>query len=213
MFLFLWVVFVLAAVGFFLWSTHALFEQKRAWKAYAKKFNLNYTPGTMMQSPSMAGEIKGHRVNFYPQLSENDQGQRSTKNVIEVFLNDIPNTLCVVASRGFMDFVALLDLPEPFTVDDSNWPNNLLTRSLEDEEANVWFLNNKDRIIAIQNLSKLPFDTAFVCDGEQSFIAIRTSNSLGDPRRLNQVVGKLFDIIKMLESHESEDKDNAKPVI
>jgi hypothetical protein len=206
MFLFLWVMFVLMAIGFFLWSTHTLFEQKRGWKVYAKKLNLNYVAGPMMQSPSMAGEIKGYRVNFYPQITENAQGQRSTQNVIEVFLNDIPDTLCVVTSPGFSDFVAALDLPEPFSVDDSHWPKNALARSFEDEMPQAWFMGSKDRLNAIELLIKLPFDTAFVADGKQAFIAVRTPNPISDPKKINQVVNKIIQIVILLESENQEAK-------
>ena len=213
MFLFLWVVFVLVAIGFFLWSTHALFEQKRGWKAYSKKLNLNYVAGSMMQSPSMTGEIKGRLLNFYPQITENAQGQRSTQNVVEIFLNSIPDTLCVVASPGFSDFVAALDLPEPFMVEDEAWPKHALARSFEDEMPASWFLQNNNRIKAIESLIKLPFDTAFIADGEQAFIAIRTPNPISEPKKINQLVGKMTQISEMLESETviNEPKTEEKP--
>ncbi len=200
MWLFLWLVFVLAMAGFFVWSYHATYEQKRAWKTYAAKFNLNYVPNKLMQPPTMSGDIKGRLVNFYPQIVENAQGQRSTQTVVEVFLNNVPDTLCVVASHGFGDFVQVLDLPEPFDVNHPKWPKNALARTFDNENPVAWFLNNEDRVNAISDLSKLPFAVAFLCDGDQAFLAIRTPNTLGNPKRINQVVGKLFDIATKLES-------------
>jgi hypothetical protein len=35
-------------------------------------------------------------------------------------------------------------------------------------------------------------------------LAIRTPNTLGNPKRINQVVGKLFDIAKKLETADIE---------
>lgn len=220
MWLFLWLLFVLAMAGFFVWSYHTTYEQKRAWKAFANKFGLEYTPNKLMEPPAMAGQIKGRRANFYPQLTENAQGQRKTETVVEVFLNDIPDTLCVVASSGFMDFVSVLDLPEPFNVENEMWPKNAIARSFEEENPSAWFLGHNDRMQAIHDLFKLPFNSVFVCDGDQSFIAIRTPNPLSDPKRINQVLGKLYDIAKKLESQtqttpspEGQPNEQPEPII
>lgn len=212
MWLFLWVVFVLTAAGFFLWSYHATYEQKRAWKSFANKYNLQYVGGKMMDSPSMTGDIKGHKINFYPQITDTPQGQKISQNVVEVFLNDIPDLLCVVATSGFTDFVSLLELPEPFSIDDDQWPKNLLARTFEDEAPELWFRENKLRIEAIHKLSKLPFDFTFLSDGEQAFVAIRTQNPLSSGDKINKVIGVLFDAVKKLEDKKEtavvkEDKD------
>ena len=164
MWFFLWVVFVLAMVGFFVWSYHATYEQKRAWKAFAARFGLNYVPNKMMQPPAMAGDLKGRAINFYPQLTENAQGQKKTETIVEVFLSEIPDTLCVVASNGFMDFVSALDLPEPFSVEHALWPKSAIARTFDDEQPGQWFLGHDDCVKAIESLLKLPFSTAFVCD-------------------------------------------------
>jgi len=148
----------------------------------------------------MTGNIKGRLVNFYPQIIEGDNGKKSTHTVIEVFLNQLPDTVCVVASGGFVDFVTVLDLPEPFTLDHARWPRGSLARTFEDESPDAWFLENQDRIMGIDSLFKLPFEKAFFTDVERSFLVIRTANPLSDPKRLNQVVGKLFEIATMLES-------------
>lgn len=211
MWLFLWVVFVLTAAGFFLWSYHATYEQKKTWKAFANKFQLQYVAGALMQPPAMAGEIKGRQVNFYTQNIENNLGQKMSQNVVEVFLNDIPDILCVVASSGFADFVSVLDLPEPFSVDDKAWPKNLMSRTLEDEAPEIWFKENHDRINAINKISKLPFDFTFLVDGEQAFVAVRTANPLSNSTQLNKVIGLLFDIVKLLESQGGEATAKSAP--
>jgi hypothetical protein len=210
MWLFLWLIFVLAMAGFFIWSYHATYEQKRAWKAFAAKLNLQYSPNKLMQPPAMSGVIKGRTANFYPQLTENAQGHRKTETVIEVFLNDIPDILCVVASRGFMDFVSALDLPEPFVIAHANWPEQAIARSFENENPDAWFMANEARAQAIADFFKLPFAVAFVCDGDQSFLAIRTPNPLSSPKRLNQVLGKLYDIASKLEAVERAPKPASK---
>jgi hypothetical protein len=195
MWLFLWIVFVLVALGFFLWSYHATYEQKRAWKAFAFKNNLEYFGGKFMDTPAMRGIIKGHEMNFYPQIVENAQGQRSVKNVIEIFLNNQPDFLGVVASPGFVDFVSLLNLAEPFQVNHPDWPKNILARTITDEAPELWFMGNVNRIKAIQKLEKLPFDMAFLSDGEQAFVAIRTANPFSSDSQLEKLIGVLLSVV------------------
>ncbi len=199
MWLFLWVVFVIVAIGYFLWSYHTIYEQKRAWRAFATKFNLQYFPGKMMESPAMSGMIKGHDVNFYPQMVDTPQGRKVNQNVVEVFLNNRPDLITVVSTPGLSDFVSSLGMPEPFSVQHPEWPKNLLSRTFENEAPVSWFLGDEKRIKALQKLSKLPFDWAFMCDLQQSFIAVRASNPLSDPAKLNKLMGLMFDVIKDLE--------------
>ena len=200
MWFFLWVIFVLGMAGFFLWSYHTTYEQKRAWKTFAQKFNLQYISNKLMEPPTMTGDIKGCKVNFYPQVVEDNLGKRTTQTVVEVFLNKIPETVCVVGSSNFGDFVNILDLPDPFNVDHGQWPKSALARGFEEDYPQNWFLNNPKRVEAIAEVFKLPFASAFFTDGEQAFVAIRTPNPLSDPKRINQVVKKLFSVVEMLES-------------
>ena len=210
MWLFLWVLFVLCAAGFFLWSYHTTFEQKKAWKAYAQKMKLQYSGGSLLQSPEMTGEIKGHRVNFYPDFVENEQGQKSTQNVVEVFLSTTPDVACIVASPGFTDFLMQINLPNTFKIENSDWPNSVLSQCPDGENCVEWFMADKNRVTAIQHLTKLPFNTAFVADKNQAFVVIRTANPLSDPRKLNQLVKKLILMAEMLQT--KQDQPNiAKP--
>ena len=195
MWLFLWIVFVLAALGFFLWSYHATYEQKRAWKAFAYKNNLEYFGGKFMDTPSMRGVIQGHEMNFYPQIVENAQGKRSIKNVIEIFLNNQPDFLGVIASPGFIDFVSILNLPTPFSVNHSTWPKTVLARTFDKETPESWFITNEKRIQAIDKLNKLPFDFALLSDGERSFLAIRTANPFSRDNQLEKLVGLMRSLV------------------
>lgn len=220
MWLFLWVVFVLAAAGFFLWSYHATYEQKKAWKAFAAKYNLRYEGGRMMDSPAMTGQIKGRELNFYPQMVDTPQGQKVTQNVIEIFLNKIPSTVCVVAKSGLSDFVMSLDFPEPFHVDNDNWPKGLLARTLDERAPELWFMQDSEKIKAIETLNKTPFDFAFLADTDQAFIALRTASPLSNPKQLSKVMAILFDAAAKLENdnqapetieNPNEDSDSEEP--
>jgi len=160
----------------------------------------------------MTGQIKGYDFNFYPQIVENVQGQRQTQNIVEIFLNTVPDMISVVATPGFSDFVTVLDLPEPFHVDDPEWPTYVLSRTFPNEDPVSWFMNEKQRLAALQKLTKLPFDWAFFSDAERAFIALRTPNSLADPAKLNKLVGVLMDVTKMLEKYPVVTDGNSETV-
>jgi len=200
MWLFLWILFVLAIMGAFVWSYHVVFEQKRAWGAFAQKYNLDFAKGTFFQPPAAAGLIKGRQVNLYSQQRVNlETSTQTNTSVIEVFLNKYPDMYGAVGSQGFIDFMAALDLPEPFIVKHPKWPNNFLSRTIDEEQAVEWFLSNEKRIEALAELSKMPFDVAFMANDNNSFLAARTSHALTDPKRINQIMGKLFVIAAMID--------------
>lgn len=204
MWLFLWIVFVLAIVAAFLWSYHVLYEQKRAWRVFAGKYNLQFHKGQFFTPPSATGYIKNRRVNLYAQQKRDDQTRtQSTHSVVEVFLNAIPDTVAVVATSGFMDFMTMVDLPAPFIVEDQAWPADIMARTFDDERPDLWFLANPKRVAAIAMLRKLPFDIGFVCDREQAFVVVRTSHPLTDPKRINQIMGKLFEAAALLEDQSA----------
>ena len=192
MWLFLWVIIVLGAIGFFLWSYHTTFEQKKAWKAYALKFGLAYVGGALLQPPEMTGEVKNHRVNCYAQAVPDPQGKTRTETVVEVFLNIVPPVPFVVVKPGFADFLVSINLPKSFVIDDPDWPKAALAQTLEEEQPELWFQNNKKKISALGRFFKLPFDTGVIADGDQAFLVIRTPDPLNDPRKLNQLVNKMI---------------------
>jgi hypothetical protein len=200
MWLFLWILFVLAIFVAIAWSYHVIFEQKRAWGSFAKKYNLEFAKGTFFQPPSASGLIKGRQVNLYSQQRVNpENATQTTTSVLEVFLNKQPTIYAAVGSPGFIDFMTALDLPAPFLVDHPQWPNGFMSRTLDDEPASTWFLANPKRIEAMAELSKIPFDVAFVMNDSNSFVVARTSHPLSDPKRINQIMGKLFAVVGMIE--------------
>lgn len=204
MWLFLWILFVLAIVGIFAWSFHVIFEQKRAWKAFADKYGLDFIKGALLQPPAITGYIKGRLVNLYVQQNMPADHGRKSSTILEVFLTKTPDTVAMVASQGFVDFMTTVDLPEPFQVDDPDWPAGALSRTFEGVNPAIWFRAHKDRTRAVGKLMAMPYDKALVMDGEQAFLAMRMADPLADPRIINKFVSGLFEIARMLESDAAQ---------
>lgn len=222
MWMFLWIVFLLAIIAAFVWSYHIIFEQKRSWAAFAKRYNLNYTPRGFFQAPEVSGHFKGRNLNIYTQERYSPETNTKTvTSIVEVFLTRSPEIYAAVCSPGLVDVMGALDLPEPFMVNSSEWPQQFLSRTFEGEPAAQWFLAEDNRIQAIKQLSGLPFETTFVANDVNSFVAVRTSHPLTDPKRINQIMGKLYAIASLLDtqaqianpnaSSESEPPSNVAP--
>lgn len=45
MWIVIWLIFTVILLGFFVWSWATTQEQKKAWKAFAQKYDLLYLPG------------------------------------------------------------------------------------------------------------------------------------------------------------------------
>lgn len=187
-------------MGIFLWSLHISHEQKRAWQAFANKYRLQFIKGAMFQPPAVTGQLKDRMVNIYAQQTLNDGRSKKTTSMVEVFLNRIPVSLAFVSSQGFGDLAAELQIPEPFNVNDPDWPLNIIARAPDAEAATIWFSAHKSRIRAIQKLVKLPYDTAFIIDDNRSFLLVRTTDPLSDPRLINKIIIELYEIASMLET-------------
>lgn len=200
MWLFLWILFVLTIIGIFAWSFHVIHEQKRAWQAFAVKYHLQYIKGALFQPPAITGQLKDRMVNIYVQQNTQSEQGRKSATMIEVFLTKIPVSVALVASQGFGDLAAQAQLPEPFNVEDSDWPKNIIARAPDDRMAQIWFSAHKNRVRAIQKLMKIPNDTAFVITEDNAFVVFRTPEPLSDPRLLNKIIIELFEVASMLET-------------
>jgi hypothetical protein len=201
MWIFLWIIIVLAVIGAIIWSYHIIFEQKRAWGAFAKKYNLTCTSMGYLKAPEVTGQIKGRTVNIYSiERYAPETDVRTVTSMVEVFLKNDPGMYAAVSSPGFIDYMNDVQLPMPFIVDHPDWPQNVLSRTFENETAAEWFSNNETRINAIKKMSVMPFDTLFVANDMNSFIGVRTSHPLTDPRRINQIMGNLFKIADMFDN-------------
>lgn len=201
MWVFLWIIIVLAVIIGVIWSYRIVFEQQRAWAVFAKKYGMTCKKMGLFKAPDVAGQIKDKRVNIYSLTQINPEtGVQQISTMIEVFLNNDPGVYGAVSSTGFLDYMNTVQLPMPFMVEHPQWPQNILARTFENEQISAWFSEKEERILAIKELNALPFDTIFVANDNNSFVGIRTTHPLDDPKRINQIVGKLFKIAEGLDS-------------
>jgi len=205
MWLFLWILFVLSVAGVFVWSLHVSHEQKRAWQVFANKYHLQFIKGGLFQPPAITGQLKNRLLNIYIQQAVDDNHSKKTSTMIEVFLTKIPESLAYISSHGFGDLAEQLQIPEPFTVSDPDWPiMNIIARSPDADAASEWFSSHKTRVRAVNKLVKMSYDTAFLIGDDRAFLVLRTSDPLSDPRILNKLIIELYEIASMLETETTD---------
>ena len=212
MWAFLFFLFVCAVIFAVIWSYHTANLQKRAWAAFAARYQMNFIPAQGLQPPALNGQIKDRSVNIYAQPVISPEGRQSLYSVVEVFLNNVPDELFVVSSTGFADFQNDIDLPQPFAIDNVDWPRDVMARTLEDEDPVAWFQSDKEYIRTLRQFMEMPFDTALVCDRNQAFLVVRTPDPLTDPNKINRIIGKLFDYAAVYDKRKpNTEKASAKP--
>lgn len=188
----LWIVLSAVILGVFGWSTYILYQQKKAWKAFATKYKLKYEPGRLLQSASINGYIDETRVEvFSAEAVTADIRGRRFLSAIEIV---VPKKLVDSGATGTPDvlpFLETLDLLKLYPLKSEHW-----------NEEHKFFVKHKDamhdffseemvrkfaKLLKIKNASVL-----IMFDGEEFVIRVETPDALAEEKKLEDLVFKLI---------------------
>jgi hypothetical protein len=201
---FLWLLLSVALVGFLAWTAYILFRQKRAWKAYAKKYKLRYTPGRLFDSPEMAGPMGDYTVSLF--TGEHIAGDaRTTRKLTAVEIQLFSNMPFegAVASNGMVEFTKDLGLGEEVRPDHKGWDKSYIATS--DNKAALAEYLNKDRLTSLTDLMKTPNAwVIFVFRGDMTLLRFDTPEPLDMPQDIDKIVKRMLEAAKVMELDEGE---------
>ncbi len=200
----LWFLLSAFVVGVFLWSTRVLFQQKKAWQAYAKKYQLSYNKGRFLSSPVVFGDYEGHRINVYSeeQQTEDARGSRF-RTVVELMRKSGMRFSGAVASNHLVPVMDLLEIPDHYNYKGEGWSENYGVKT-DDLEYMEQYLT-QTRFRALERLLKN--DAAgfiFVFNPDDLLVRYETGDPIHDPRRLDKLVKTLREISEVLKLGEHE---------
>ncbi|QQG37069.1 MAG: hypothetical protein HYS17_04705 [Micavibrio aeruginosavorus] len=204
MWIFLWIVASTFILGVFGWSLVILLQQKRAWSAFAKKHNLMYVPGKIIQAPAMKGVVYGHQVAFFPdiQATQDQRGQRFV-TVLEFDVGQGMPTGALIATPNFAVFASNLNFTQKLDVDFPGWDKSriILTR---DSAALKQYLTN-DRLELLHGIMSMKNATAlYFFDEESAIVHIETSDPIRDEQRMERIVQKITSSLPRLKLMNEE---------
>lgn len=155
----LWIVLSMTLIGIFIWSNLALYDQKKAWKAFAKKCKLKYYPNGFLKSPMVVKKFDwGNFRLFSEEQYTNDIGRRRFTTVFEVMLPGMP-TNGIIASSELATIVSAAQVRDRIKDPPGEW-------------------NPKDFIVALDAVALMPYLTSRRMDAIRSLIKIKNSRFL-----------------------------------
>ena len=201
---FLWAVISAFIIGTFLWSTIILFQQKRAWEAYAKKHKLAYEPSGLFGPPVIRGKIGENRFTFFTdvQKTRDVRGQRMV-TVIEVEMGPGMPAAAAMASKEFREFIGELNLSGTFDPNSPDWkPDYVLqTRSVDRLKQYL----TPERIKTLHSLFSMRNSVAlFFFDTHEAVLRIETPDPLQDAVHMEKITIRLNDALGKLRPTDAE---------
>jgi hypothetical protein len=203
---FLWAAITLFLLWFWGWTSYILFQQKRAWKAYAKKNNLRYKSNGLSDSPEVSGSLDGYAVKMFASDHGNgDARSRKMMTTIEVSLKSVLPSPCAVASGGMVKIVQQLDLHQEYRPDIAGWDTSFIARAREEEILTAYL--TPMRVEALSRLMKRKLAwTILIFGGEIGLLRLDTSDALEREGKIGPILHEMIAVARVLELEAGEDK-------
>ncbi len=191
MWIFLWFVASAFIMGVFGWSLVILQQQKRAWAVFAKKHNLSYVPGRMVDAPAIQGAVFGYQIAFFPdfQATQDQRGQRLI-TVLEFDLGEPGLANGIVASPNYATFAAQQPYTDNLEIEHPGWDKARIVRS--DNIPLFQKYLTPERLEFLQGIMTMKNSTALMYfDERHAILHIETTDPIRDAVRFEKVVQKI----------------------
>lgn len=201
---FIWAVFSLFIVGVFGWSMAILFQQKRSWESFAKKLNLEYTPGNLMGSPAVTGKIGRYRMTFFTdaQKTTDVRGQRMV-TVIEAEMGIGMSAPAAFATKEYKDFIADLNLPDTYEPGIAEWNSSYIAKTRDLPRLLLYM--TPDRLKTLHSLFSMKNSIAlFFFDMHEAVLRIETPDPLRNAAHMEKIMKRLVDVLDRLRPTDVE---------
>lgn len=192
----LWLLFALAVVGYAIWSLLALLQQKRAWKAFADKYKMQYLEEGFFSPPGFWGILQNKKVVVYVDIvQKRDKQKAGSWNVIDVFFQSPfdDKVLAMGASTLFSETVGDTSGLDQFIPNDLGWGDKT---PLYTNDAQFFrsYLNreNVQSLLRLKKMKNGGFN--FILQPESGIVSYYTKQPLDSPKKINAIVKVLLDV-------------------
>ncbi len=210
MWLAIWILLTAFVLGVSLWSWVILRQQKKAWSAFAVKTGLNYTPGTLMGSPTVTGLVKGRKLSFFTaaQKTNDARGQRYV-TVIELEMGSGLPVGAALATKEFSDFLSTLRMDETLELQSPDWDKSYIVKTRNAARLKEYLTPERLKIIHALFSAKNSI-ALFIFDETDSVIRIETSDPLRKMEQLESLAKKLTAAADKLAPQRGQPEENQK---
>lgn len=176
--------------------------QKKAWRAFAEKYDLTFTEGRIFESPKMEGYLNGVYINAYEGAELDSGGRRRNAILVEAYLNhEMPFSIVITKKTEQQIFQQLerqIQNNVKLKFQGSSWMTSNLLATDDEEFAQSWL--TPVRLEAIQRFFAVPNSKpAFIGGPEGALIIIQLNVPLTDPRMIDKLLKRMRETVAVLE--------------
>jgi hypothetical protein len=200
----LWLVLAFILLGSTAWSAIILFQQKKAWKAYAEKKGLSFTHGTTFGPCEMEGIVDGYTLSFFTAVQQKSDSRKNRQ--VTVFQVDshkpfVDGIAC--GTKEMNAFLQSLEALSPHDVKSSKWNKTYMIRSRNKKAVDA-FLTDERAAILSSILSMPNADVIILLNNEIGTFRFETSNPLTEVEKIDSLINKLITKLNKLVPSEEE---------
>lgn len=205
----LWFVLAVIILGTSLWSSIILFQQKQAWKAYAAKKGLKYTPNKFSESPTIEGVIEGFNISIFSGLQQKEDARKNRQlTVVQINANKPFVDSIGAGTKEMFLFLGSLEAITPHEVKVEKWDKTYEIRSSNKSAVDAYL--TEERVSILTSILSMPkADILILLDANDGVFRVETSNPLQSEALLSSLVDKLIVRIKKLVPSADEAKNLA----
>ncbi len=206
MWLAIWLCFAVFVLVFVGWTLVVLFQQKKAWKSFSTKHKLKYTPGRMMDSPTVSGVVNERPFSLYTgvQQTPDIRGQRFVTVIEFEFGKGMP-TGAAIATTEFDGFIRTLIFNDVLTPDLAEWKSDYVVRARDKKNLKAYLTKERQQLLhslfSMKNAAVLLF-----FDELEAVLRIETTDPLRDERHLEKIVKRVARAVETLAPSAAEKK-------
>lgn len=193
MWIFIWFLLSSFVLGVFAWSLRILFQQKAAWKAYAKKMNLTYQDGPrFLSSPVLSGSLGPYGFGLYTeeQRTNDTRGQRFS-TILEIALRHGLPVMGAMGTQTVIPIIQSLRLDQSVVPQDKDWDPSWMIRTRHAGMVEKYL--TPQRLEIIKKIFRMKVLSAFfIFDEQDAVLRIETADPLNDSQRLEKIVKGLI---------------------
>ncbi|MAE51462.1 MAG: hypothetical protein CMH27_06605 [Micavibrio sp.] len=201
---YLWGLLSAGLLFFSAWTFLILFQQKKAWRHFAKKNKLRYRNSAFMSSPQVNGVYNGYTVGIFTSEHETERGGTMRKmTAIEVEMDSRMPIDGAIGSGGMVKVVQALNFSEELSPSYDFWSTEYIIRS-QDKRVLERYLTEKRAHALVDLMKKKNIWVIFIFKGQETVLRIDTPSPFENEKKLTQTIDMMIEVAKILEIEKGE---------
>lgn len=200
----LWFILSFILLGATCWSTIILMQQKQAWKDYAARKGLSFTPNKFFEPASVEGAFDGYNVALFTGVQQNPDARKNRqRTILQVTCNQPFVDGVGACTQEVYTFLQSLNALSPHEVKVGKWNKNYYIHSRHKAAVDAYF--NEERVSVLNGILSMPnADILVLLSAQDGVFRFETANPLKNANQVESLIKKLMVRIEKLKPSAEE---------